>query len=73
MAHVQSHDAPAACSAAIDPEKTMRRAIATILVILACVGPTSTKAPADLAAERERIAQVVSSCTGSFSCESSAP
>jgi hypothetical protein len=32
-----------------------------------------TQAPANLAAERERIAQVVSSCTGSFSCESSAP
>lgn len=42
----------------------MRAAIATILAFLGCLGPTSAHAPADLAAERARITQVISSCIG---------
>jgi len=42
----------------------MRTAIATTLIILGCMGPTPTPVPVDRAAEREKIAQVVSSVIG---------
>ena len=42
----------------------MRTAVATTLIILGCMGPTPTPAPVDRAAEREKIAQVISSVIG---------
>jgi len=42
----------------------MRNAIVTTLIVLACVAPTATSMPVDPAAEREKIAQVISSVIG---------